>query len=858
MYVGWNGHNTTASTEIYEVDRDLWTDLESSENYFSTSGCGIAHLQSPASDEWQTCSNREIWCNPKVSLVDGEAMDPLCYSLVEIEGMASEFAGDMLNLYESLDKQVREQYQELYRYVNLYQASRRKEKAEDCFNRARIDSLKSQILAFRISEEGRSRSRAENLQSISKDVYSIVQECSIAVRMISDLIQTENDCLSSIMMTTCQVRALQETTRACKVDAMNMHTNIEKLFSNLHFTATELTDMVGICETARKELECVGKGAGNLIAEAAQSKRVLQLCQASLKTVEAESRVALRDVSRLQQQFHKDFQSQRQTKKMLENLCSDCELTNAEFSIHAESYKHFFESEHPFRNTAARPESNIIHQLLTSKINGSIEQGNWDEMIRLMGLEVMRRTEAEERVEMLTQMNFEVTTKYQRLLEEMHFNGHPKCIQTRRSESSRLVNSEPLDPTPVEAVTMGAACKEKQYLDEMIRLMGEEVIRRVEAEKMVEILTQINFEVTSNCKKCSESKKGVGPVYSESSKTKDFVKSTELDPIMINGVKSEAASKLGNEQWYLDEMIHLLGAEVIRRVEAEKTIESLSQRKSKVPSDCKFSERNKLDHVHISTERNRPICLAKAVPSCSISVEGVKMNSACSNEQGHSDELIRLMGAEVIRRVEAEKMVEVLTEMNLEVTANYEKKMSAESANINGQDHSQGNEKEKERKLSLLNEEKRIVEAALELEIINNKTLRTEIDDLKSQLSREYESETERHLHHVPDVHICLHSPKSNQSCRGEYREGLTITSEASHDQEVQNLKEMVAVRNLELEACEMYIQNFSGDMVLLFSKLALVLTSLQVNCFTCLRRYIFFLLNVGWIDDLSFQSNRS
>ena len=780
------------------------------------------------------CSMRDVWRDPQ----GAAEVDPLCYSLAQVEEMVFKFVSDTLRLNESLDRQVREQCQEFFRYVHLQHVSRRKEKADDCFNRAKIDSLKSQLLSLRMSEESRLSSREKIKQFVSSDLQSIVQECVVAIGMISDLIQTENGYLSSIMATFSQIHSLRETTRACRVDVMSVHLGLDKVFSDLHLVATGLTDMIGACTTARIDVEDADRRTARLITESEQSRCALQVYQAGMKLAVNESCAALCDVLHLQQHFQADLQSQRQAVFLLKNVCNYCDQIKAEISCLAESYQQLFDLEQTMSQICVQPER--LDPGLTSETPGNKEEAHLDEMIGLMREEVVRRVEAEKKVEMLTQMNFEITTKYQRLLKEIDFREYPKSTMAKNSKPNQLVEQMPLDPIPARGVQSQATCRsEPQYVDEMIRLMRAEVIRRVEAEKMVETLTQSNLEVTPSCKKVSgtKGKTKQEPIYTEGSKPlkpNHIVKAGASDSILVKDVISEAASR--REEGHLDELIHLLGAEVIRRVEAEKTVEMLTQMNSKLTTNCKSSPEGLKcrDQALISPESSRPMCLTETVPSHSILVEGVTSEAARSSEQVHLDEMIRLMGAEVIRRVEAEKMVEMLTQINLEVTANYEKKISDDSTVSAGRDPAilAQAEEEEERKLelALLYEEKRIVEAALELEIINNKTLRTEIVGLKSQLLCDHSNESERHPNNTPSSQFCSNSPKSEHCC--EDHERLSNTSEAStlcHDPELQILKEMVAARELELEESDKYIQRFSVEILLLFSKVASALTSLQV-----------------------------
>lgn len=376
--LGWNGQSTTASTEIYEIDRDLWIDLESSEKYFSTSGGGITQFRSPVMEEWQVCSTGDVWRDCKGAQTEDVALDPLCYSLVEVEEMILKFVSDTLSLNEFLEKQVREQSREFCRCISIHQAARRKEKAEDCFNRAKIDALKSQIISFRVSEESESRSRAENTHIFSKGLYTIVHECVSAVQTITDVVQAEKAYLSGIIATSSQVRALQETIRACGDDLTTVQISSKAVFSDVQYFITGLERVVDLCgtvTTVRNDVECVGRGIAYLSAEAEQSKSRLSMHRIGIERIAEDSDAALCDVLILQQQLQDNFQSKRKSEKLIQTLCNDFEQIISEFLCLAASYKHLLQFEQTHSNSCAQQESNTTKSYSISKTNCKNEDG---------------------------------------------------------------------------------------------------------------------------------------------------------------------------------------------------------------------------------------------------------------------------------------------------------------------------------------------------------------------------------------------------------------------------------------------------------------------------------------------------
>ena len=352
-----------------------------------------------------------------------------------LEGLVSESFEKAERICSALRKEVNEQVLRIRRCVGSNQLVRRQAKAEDCFNRARIDSLKSQVFALKASEEIESKRCQMRSLQVCSSINSILEDCITFEEEISSAIQGEKKCLELWMGSNRDLLWLRNISVECQNDAEAVRSGMMYVFADLKQEISRLTDLL-------HQKHLVQHNVAQLQSEFLLLKGQSLMHQRGLAAVSTELSNAIAAVESLRQQSMPDAQYHRALQNGLMIIGTECQTCFHELLCFREdiaAYKEWSDAKNKF-------------DLSVAVSRRGDEQRHLNEMISLLGSEVIRRLEAEKTVETLSQHIARLLHPMQQDNDQKHEISEWKiekssvCLQDARSDcESSLCHSENYD-----------------------------------------------------------------------------------------------------------------------------------------------------------------------------------------------------------------------------------------------------------------------------------------------------------------------------------------------------------------------------------------------------------------------------
>ena len=409
-----------ASAEIYDIERDAWHDLQSPGR-----GCLVGRQRSPASSPWSAgwavpaprthppgSSGGGYYCEPGEEAGVSRRPDssvralwthPTCVAS-EIEDAIANCDTRTALACNTLQQDVIDTAEMLRRYVNSSQTVLRQSRAEDCFNRAKIESLKTQLRAARSSLESHvTRHRELTCQRFDL-VLTLVQESCMCAAEIAVAMQGERECINALAASEEQVREISKLCEQCQSQVIFLQSMWSNRLSGWDSVMVRLSEMVQISNEALEESESL-KGDSLLLHtkilsledELSKHRLVVGAVWHELEAASRDTRGLLMSMGNLKERYIADLESRRTVIHCLGTITDDIVSCQQEVDhlrgCLLDCNIHDLQKNHTY----------IGCDTQISRMRGE-EQKHLNEMINLLGTEVIRRLEAEKTVEALTQL----------------------------------------------------------------------------------------------------------------------------------------------------------------------------------------------------------------------------------------------------------------------------------------------------------------------------------------------------------------------------------------------------------------------------------------------------------------------